>query len=80
MMTIPPDSRPDYYTVMDIAHLLSVSKTTVYNMLKRGDLTRIRFGSIRRVTAASYEAYRHRAEQNDRETSETGRSGDGRKA
>ncbi len=54
--------RPDYYTIADIMALMKVGRSTVYKLIEQGDLTKIKIGSLVRITADSYDALRRRAE------------------
>ncbi|WP_096463101.1 helix-turn-helix transcriptional regulator [Aneurinibacillus soli] len=49
------------YTTEEIASLLKVSKLTVYDLIKKGDLIAYRVGRQMRVDAADLEAYKQRA-------------------
>lgn len=49
------------YTTEEIAKLLKISKLTVYDLIKKGDLPSYRVGKQMRVDAADLEAYKQRA-------------------
>lgn len=49
------------YTTEEIAALLKVSKLTVYDLIKKGDLPAYRVGRQMRVDAADLDAYKQRA-------------------
>lgn len=49
------------YTTEEIAKLLKISKLTVYDLIKKGDLPSYRVGKQMRVDASDLEAYKQRA-------------------
>ncbi|QHW29917.1 helix-turn-helix transcriptional regulator [Paenibacillus rhizovicinus] len=49
------------YTTEEIAKLLKISKLTVYDLIKKGELPSYRVGKQMRVDAADLEAYKQRA-------------------
>jgi putative molybdopterin biosynthesis protein len=49
------------YTTEEIAHLLKISKLTVYDLIKKGELPSYRVGKQMRVDAADLEAYKQRS-------------------
>ncbi|RUT33592.1 helix-turn-helix domain-containing protein [Paenibacillus zeisoli] len=49
------------YTTEEIAKLLKISKLTVYDLIKKGELTSYRVGKQMRVDASELEAYKQRA-------------------
>lgn len=49
------------YTTEEIANLLKISKLTVYDLIKKGELPSYRVGKQMRVDAADLEAYKQRA-------------------
>lgn len=49
------------YTTEEIAKLLKISKLTVYDLIKKGELASYRVGKQMRVDAADLEAYKQRA-------------------
>ncbi|MCZ8513031.1 helix-turn-helix transcriptional regulator [Paenibacillus filicis] len=49
------------YTTEEIAKLLKVSKLTVYDLIKKGDLPAYRVGKQMRVDASDLDAYKHKA-------------------
>jgi putative molybdopterin biosynthesis protein len=49
------------YTTEEIAKLLKISKLTVYDLIKKGDLAAYRVGKQMRVDASDLEAYKNRA-------------------
>ncbi len=48
------------YTPEDIAHLLQVSKLTVYDLIKKGDIPAYRVGRQMRIDAVDFERYKSR--------------------
>lgn len=48
------------YTTEEIAQMLKISKLTVYDLIKKGELPSYRVGKQMRVDAADLEAYKHR--------------------
>lgn len=59
------------YTTEDIAKLLKISKLTVYDLIKKGDLPAYRVGKQMRVDASDLEAYKARAKSGMVSTSRT---------
>lgn len=59
------------YTPEEVAKILKISKYTVYEMIKRGELTAYRIGRKVRVEATDLEAYKQRAKGILPETSHT---------
>lgn len=59
------------YTTEEISKLLKISKLTVYDLIKKGELASYRVGKQMRVDASDLEAYKQRSKgmQNTRETS-----------
>lgn len=51
------------YTTEEISKLLKISKLTVYDLIKKGDLVAYRVGKQMRVDATDLEAYKRRAKQ-----------------
>jgi putative molybdopterin biosynthesis protein len=51
------------YTTEDIAKLLKISKLTVYDLIKKGDLPSYRVGKQMRVDSADLEAYKLRSKK-----------------
>lgn len=51
------------YTTEEIAKLLKISKLTVYDLIKKGDLVAYRVGKQMRIDAADLEAYKRRSKQ-----------------
>ncbi len=49
------------YTTEEIADLLKVSKLTVYDLIKKGDLRAYRVGRQMRIDAEDLEAYKERS-------------------
>ncbi|QHT60843.1 helix-turn-helix transcriptional regulator [Paenibacillus lycopersici] len=49
------------YTTEEIAKLLKISKLTVYDLIKKGELPSYRVGKQMRVDASDFEAYKQRA-------------------
>ncbi|SFJ01983.1 helix-turn-helix transcriptional regulator [Thermoflavimicrobium dichotomicum] len=54
-------SKPISYTTEEIAQILKVSKLTVYDLIKKGELPAYRVGRQMRIDAADLEAYKERA-------------------
>ncbi|MGG6312023.1 substrate-binding domain-containing protein [Paenibacillus macerans] len=54
-------TEPISYTAEEIAKLLKVSKLTVYDLIKKGELSAYRVGKQMRVDSTDLEAYKHRA-------------------
>jgi len=52
------------YTTEEIAKLLKISKLTVYDLIKKGDLASYRVGKQMRVDASDLEAYKQRSKGN----------------
>lgn len=55
------------YTIEEVAQLLKVSKLTVYDLVKKGELPVFKVGRQMRLAASDFEAYiaRHRMKTND---------------
>ncbi|MUV37600.1 uncharacterized protein JNUCC1_01406 [Lentibacillus sp. JNUCC-1] len=51
------------YTTEEIAQLLKVSKLTVYDLIKKGELSAYRVGRQMRIDAADLEVYKHRGRE-----------------
>ncbi|MDN4604542.1 helix-turn-helix transcriptional regulator [Paenibacillus sp. F6_3S_P_1C] len=51
------------YTTEEISKLLKISKLTVYDLIKKGDLVAYRVGKQMRVDATDLEAYKQRSKQ-----------------
>lgn len=51
------------YTTEEIAKLLKISKLTVYDLIKKGDLVAYRVGKQMRIDAGDLEAYKRRSKQ-----------------
>jgi putative molybdopterin biosynthesis protein len=51
------------YTTEEIANLLKISKLTVYDLIKKGELPAYRVGRQMRIDAKDLEAYKERAKQ-----------------
>lgn len=49
------------YTTQEVAKLLKISKLTVYDLIKKGELSSYRVGKQMRVDAADLEAYKERS-------------------
>jgi len=47
----------EMYTVPEVLERLSISKTTLYSMLRRGDLPRVKIGGRTYVPASALEAH-----------------------
>lgn len=58
---VKPLSNEISYTTEEIAKLLKISKLTVYDLIKKGELPSYRVGKQMRVDAADLEAYKQRA-------------------
>ncbi|GGH61683.1 hypothetical protein GCM10008014_37380 [Paenibacillus silvae] len=66
------------YTTEDIAKMLKISKLTVYDLIKKGDLVAYRVGKQMRIDATDLEAYKRRSKQLQSPTQQsTGVSGSG---
>ena len=62
------------YTTEEIADLLKVSKLTVYDLIKKGDLRAYRVGRQMRVDAEDLEAYKEKSKSgggNDKQETAT---------
>lgn len=55
--TAAPGVQPLAYTIPEAAALLGVGRTTVYELIRSGELPSIRIRRGRRVTRAAIEAY-----------------------
>jgi excisionase family DNA binding protein len=53
----PPATERDLLTVEEAALRLSISRTTMYALLKDGQLDSVRIGRLRRITAGALTAY-----------------------
>jgi excisionase family DNA binding protein len=53
----PPGTELDLLTVEEAALRLSISRTTMYALLKDGQLDSVRVGRLRRITAGALTAY-----------------------
>jgi excisionase family DNA binding protein len=53
----PPDSELSLLTVEEAAQRLSIGRTTMYVLLKNGQITSIRIGRLRRVPTEALTAY-----------------------
>lgn len=51
------------YTPEDLAHLLQVSKLTVYDLIKKGDIPAYRVGRQMRIDAVDFERYKSRGKE-----------------
>ncbi|MFC5528665.1 substrate-binding domain-containing protein [Cohnella yongneupensis] len=58
------------YTTEEIAKILKVSKLTVYDLIKKGDLRSYRVGKQMRVDASDLEAYKQRSRSNSAHVSQ----------
>lgn len=56
-MTAPLLLRPE-----DVAVALNVSRTRVYELIRRGDIVSVKIGKVRRITPAALESYVARLE------------------
>lgn len=56
-------SEEQSYTTEEIAKLLKISKLTVYDLIKKGDLVAYRVGKQMRIDATDLEAYKRRSKQ-----------------
>jgi excisionase family DNA binding protein len=65
-MASPPEIELSLLTVEEAARRLSVGRTTMYALLKDGQINSVRIGRLRRIPAAALTAYTDRlaAEQN----------------
>ena len=48
------------FTPQDVADMLSIAKTTVYELIKRGDLNSYRIGNKIRIEAKDIEDYKNK--------------------
>ena len=55
----------EFYTPEEVAAILKLSKYTIYEMIKRGDLEAHRVGRGLRVSAAQLEQYLHQSKTDD---------------
>jgi putative molybdopterin biosynthesis protein len=60
------------YTTEEIAQILKVSKLTVYDLIKKGDLPSYRVGKQMRVDASDLEAYKQQTKKSARTIEPTG--------
>ncbi|MBB6669526.1 substrate-binding domain-containing protein [Cohnella nanjingensis] len=60
------------YTTEEIAQLLKISKLTVYDLIKKGDLPAFRVGKQMRVDAADLEAYKLKTKSTPRNAEKPG--------
>jgi hypothetical protein len=57
--TVP--APPDFYSIRHLMALLDVkSRTTIYDMVRRGDFEMVNFRGNSRITRESYEAWKAR--------------------
>ena len=59
------------YTTEDLSELLQVSKLTVYDLIKKGEIVAYRVGRQMRVDATDFEAYKNRMKGNQDPVSPT---------
>ena len=60
MSTHVPEA-PDFYSVKSLMALLDVkSRTTIYDMVRKGDFQMVNFRGNARITRESYEAWKAR--------------------
>jgi excisionase family DNA binding protein len=45
------------YTIAEVQNILGVSRATVYNLIERGDLKRVKIGKAARIARSSVEEY-----------------------
>ncbi|GGD47195.1 substrate-binding domain-containing protein [Paenibacillus nasutitermitis] len=57
------------YTTEEIAKLLRISKLTVYDLIKKGDLPAYRVGKQMRIDAVDFEAYKQHAKDSSQRSS-----------
>ncbi|WP_081746407.1 helix-turn-helix domain-containing protein [Arthrobacter sp. H5] len=62
MAANPPGGNEEFLTVSDVAGRLSVSKMTVYRMIRQGGIPAHRFGRSYRISAGAVETYLHDTE------------------
>lgn len=63
-MLIQTTDHPDFYSIKKIMFLLDIrSRTTIYDMVKRGDFEMVSFRGNSRITRASYEAWKETLER-----------------
>jgi excisionase family DNA binding protein len=53
----PPETELDLLTVEEAARRLSIGRTTMYALLKAGQINSVRIGRLRRITAEALTAY-----------------------
>lgn len=58
------------YTPEEVANELKISRRTVYNLLRRGDLDALRVGSLFRITEAQLQQYLSRTTERRTRTQE----------
>jgi excisionase family DNA binding protein len=58
--TFIPTGEPMYVRVAEAAHVLSISRSSVYVLMDRGDLAYAKFGKSRRVPKAALEEYQRK--------------------
>jgi hypothetical protein len=60
-MTAQASEGPDFYSIKSLMALLDVkSRTTIYDMVRRGDFQAVNFRGNTRITRESYEAWKSR--------------------
>src|SRR5699024_10390008 len=62
------------YTPEDLAHLLQVSKLTVYDLIKKGDIPAYRVGRQMRIDAVDIERYKSRGKEVKQQVAESSSS------
>jgi excisionase family DNA binding protein len=60
-ITAPLETELDLLTVEEAARRLSISRTTMYALLKDGQLDSVRIGRLRRITPEALTAYTARS-------------------
>jgi excisionase family DNA binding protein len=65
----PSEKSKEFYTVRDLANLFQVTETTVYRLVRRGELPSYRIGRAIRFRANEVEAFLKRC-RNDGEGTE----------
>ena len=61
-----PPALPEFLTVKEVSALLKVTPRTVYNLIKSGQLTRVKVNRSCRIPVKSYEEYCHQLLQNEK--------------
>jgi excisionase family DNA binding protein len=62
-MTENGNGRPLVYTPEEVAKLLKVGRTKVYELIQRGDLRSVKIGKSRRISSRALDEYIERQDQ-----------------